>query len=103
MSVKIQFFEGEDTTMENDGAVQSAYRILDSGVLQLLVNRGKEASTMSVDREYSPHHWKAVYGTRYMSDSSNHIGTDGRLTHDGKKTYSNSGDKRTPSKEMHRG
>lgn len=65
--------------MQDAGGVLSAYRILDSGVLQLLVNKTGTDSAWNVDREYSPALWQSVYGTRYTTDTTGMSGIEGRV------------------------
>lgn len=72
-SVIIGFNEGDNQVYEHDEK-QYAYKILNSGVLQLLELEGTD---WTVVFEFSQSGWRDVQGTRFIGDTDNLSGFSG--------------------------
>jgi len=78
MALTIGFSDGTERGYEDvEGAVQTAYQVLPSGVLLHL--RKDEGEPWHIVFEYAPHAWKHVYGTRYTNSTEKLGSTDGTV------------------------
>lgn len=68
MSYVIAFADGFKSV--NETAV-SAYKVLDSGVLQTIEQEDHPDKTWTVTGEYSPGAWNSVEGTRWIGETKN--------------------------------
>ena len=66
-------FENNKPVEYGDVEASHAYKVLDSGVLQIL----RKVTTWQVLFEFGPHAWKQVSGTRFMDSTEGVPGTDG--------------------------
>lgn len=69
-------------SLDQDKTTTTAYRILDSGVLQILETTRAGASNQDhwiVKVEHAPHTWVSVEGTRYVTTTEDASGTNGRV------------------------
>lgn len=81
VSVLVLMASGGNIQSDDEGE-DSAYVVLDSGVLQVLVREDKE---WRVDVEISPAAWERVSGTRFIDPTKDIPGSDGQ---DGLRTVS---------------
>lgn len=75
----VMMFNSQDTVRvrhDDDENGHWAYRILESGVLQVLTN-GQEQKTWSISAEYAPAAWHKVQGTRFLKETERVPGADG--------------------------
>ena len=81
----VMIYSSEDNVSvrrDDDENGHWSYKVLGSGVLQLLVTRG-DKTEWTVETEYAPTSWHKVQGTRYIGDTAAIAGADGAapLTH----------------------
>ncbi|UYY83091.1 hypothetical protein OIT41_08690 [Arthrobacter sp. YA7-1] len=55
----------KDADPRQDRSGASAYKILDSGVLQIIIQSDDENGSWEIDTEYSPSAWSSVAGTPF--------------------------------------
>lgn len=78
MALTIGFSDGVERSYEDvEGAVQTAYQVLPSGVLLHL--RKDEGEKWHIVFEYAAHAWSHVYGTRFTHSTDNLGSTEGTV------------------------
>ncbi|WP_416405458.1 hypothetical protein [Arthrobacter sp. LFS091] len=78
MAVVIYSNEDAELSRHNDDENgHHAYKILDSGVLQVLQGTGKANNDWSAIWEYGPGAWHKVQGTRFINETTRTPGADG--------------------------
>lgn len=73
VSVTVQGLQGD---YQDDENAYYAYRVMDSGVLQILAQTPPEGD-WQVLWEHAPDTWQKVQGTRYIKDTDKLPGPDG--------------------------
>lgn len=73
--VQVSAKQADDTFEKSDVTESTAYKVVDSGVIQL-IEYNYENSRWEVTEEISPQGWTSVRGTRYVGTTDSLRGSD---------------------------
>lgn len=88
MSVKIKLKPGIRTVngddapeieLDLDNQAPTAYIVLETGVLLVLINQANTSDGWEIDAEYSRDAWLSASGTRYVGPTKDLYGSKGRI------------------------